>query len=73
MKTFKIGDRVRFRSEGYDLHSLEPFFYPVDGTAGTITQIDDEGTTARVQWEHGSTSGNDEWWAAYDCLELIAE
>lgn len=73
MKTFKIGDRVRFKSEDYDLHRLEPFFYPVDGTTGTITGIDHETKTARVQWKRSSTSGNDEWWAAYTCLELVEE
>ena len=73
MKTFKIGDRVRFRSEDYNLHRLEPFFYPVDGTGGTITEIDDEAKVAKVQWAHGSTSGDDEWCAAYTCLELVEE
>ena len=72
MKTFKIGDRVRFKGMRYACHTAWPEYYPEDGTIGTITEIA-SANEIKVQWEHGSTSGKDEWWAPYNCLELVGE
>ena len=72
MRQFKVGDRVRFRGKGISCHTLNPQFYPINGTIGNI--ISKVGKyDAAVQWPECSTSNDDSWYAPLECLELVAD
>lgn len=43
-------------------HLIHSNFYPQQGTIGTILEEDNEAKHYLVQWETGSTSGDDRWW-----------
>ena len=60
----KVGMNVRFIAS--ELHSLAPVFYPEVGTTGVIVEPE-----LLVQWEKGSTSGDDKWYAPPYSLEPV--
>lgn len=55
---FQIGDYVI--STGASYHEECPQYYPPAGTIGKIMRVGSD--DLYVQWEAGTTSGNDLWW-----------
>lgn len=55
----QVGDMVKMID--FELHDRLPIWYPPVGTCGIVLQVFDNGRKLRVQWERGSTSGNDVW------------
>lgn len=51
-------------------------FHPKVGTVGVIVEFDkvDNNTMAYfISWPEGTTTGNDEWWARNNCIELVED
>lgn len=51
-------------------------FHPKVGTVGVIVEFDkvDNNTMAYfISWPKGTTTGNDEWWAYNNCIELVED
>jgi hypothetical protein len=64
---YKVGDRVVFTSQ--EEHDSLPSFYPEAGTSGVVLEV--ETNFVFVEWEDGSTSSNDKWWANFEDIELL--
>ena len=64
-----VGKYVQFIDEGS--HKYEPFYYPIVGTFGIVTD-EDEGQI-EVQWPKNTTSEDDKWWCFKADVELMHE
>lgn len=66
-KEIKIGDIVKYIG---NRHDDEPEYYPTVGTTGVAKYIGI--SSIRVQWEEGSTSGDDCWYCGYNNVEVVS-
>lgn len=64
-----VGKYVKF-IDGVS-HKTLPNYFPVTGTLGVALKA--KGDSIRVQWPHGTTSGEDIWWCVKTDVELIPE
>lgn len=67
-RTVKIGDRVRYVTFDNDADK-ESGFYPPVGTAGTVTETNNNGCGVLVKWDYG-TKGSGEWWCGIEDVVL---
>ena len=66
-----VGDRVVY--VGSD-HEKCPEFYPPYGTEGVILSIrNTQSQDPSVQWENGSTSGDDRWFVRAQDIRIIED
>lgn len=70
---FKVGDKVVMVDE--ERHAMNPKIYPPYGTMGVIMDIDetDEKYVYDIQWEKGTTSGDDCWFISEDGVVQFVE
>lgn len=77
----KVGDNVVMVDK--ERHAMYPKIYPPYGTTGVIMDVDettgaimdidetDKHYIYEIQWEKGTTSGDDCWWIYEDGVEFI--
>lgn len=65
-KEIKVGDIVKYIG---NKHDIEPEYYPFVGTIGVVKSIDFP--SVEVEWERGSTSGDDCWYCGYNAVEVV--
>lgn len=68
-QVFREGDVVVFTS--MKSHEAYPGWYPVPGTLGTIKFV--SSMDCLVEFEKGSTSGDDTWFVNYEDLDLYED
>lgn len=69
MSKFKVGDKVIAISK--QAHKDDPESYPKVGTIGYVQEAEGGSKLYKVQWQFGSTSCNDLWYAREDEIELF--
>ena len=70
---FKVGDKVVMVDK--ERHAMNPKTYPPYGTMGVIMDINetDEKYVYDIQWEKGTTSGDDCWFISEDGVVQFVE
>lgn len=66
----KVGDTVEFRDIFW--HRLMPIFFPPMGTKGTVVNAKTNIGRIQVQWEEGSTSGDDCWFVSLEHVRKVS-
>ena len=66
----KAGDKVKFTDT--ERHNKRPRFYPPAETIGMVIKVIGA-YYVYVQWEEGSTSGDDRWSCKQKSVQLIEE
>ncbi len=69
MSKFNVGDTVIAISK--QAHKNDPEAYPKVGTIGYVQEVEGGSKLYKVQWQLGSTSCNDLWYAREDEIELF--
>lgn len=64
----KKGVSVRYVDE--EMRKRNPRFYPIKDEVGKVIKVC-ANDTCLIQWPKGSTSGNDNWYAAFPNLEVL--
>lgn len=64
-----VGRYVKFIDDA--LHKMAPYYYPVAGTFGVVSKVDD--SQICVRWPHSTTSGDDIWWCFKTDVEIMPE
>lgn len=64
----KKGDSVRYTNK--KMHKNISEHYPAKDVVGKVVKVCSD-CTCLIQWSNGSTSENDEWYAAWSNLEVL--
>lgn len=64
-----VGKYVKFIDDVS--HKVSPNYYPAAGVLGVVLEA--EGGEICVQWPHGTTSGDDNWWCFKTDVEIMPE
>ena len=67
MSKFNVGDKIKYIGPKHDIN---PQWFPIVGTIGTIVQDVDE-VDCYIQWPKGSTSKEDCWYCNKNDIELV--